>query len=70
MRREELVDGGMRTVQRAQGLPIAIVEEIAYENGWIDRDTLVACAERYGKSVYGAHLRKVADGAYVKQSLE
>lgn len=25
--------GGVRTVQRAQGLPIAIVEEIAYENG-------------------------------------
>lgn len=25
----------VRTVQRAQGLPIAIVEEIAFENGWI-----------------------------------
>ena len=24
----------VRTVQRAQGLPIAVVEEIAYENGW------------------------------------
>ena len=27
--------GGVRTVQRAQGLPIAIVEEIAFENGWM-----------------------------------
>ena len=27
----------VRTVQRAQGLPIAIVEEIAFENGWITR---------------------------------
>ena len=42
--------GGMRTVQRAQGLPIAIVEEIAYENGWITREQLMESAERYGKS--------------------
>ena len=28
-----LMGGGVRTVQRAQGLPVAIVEEIAYENG-------------------------------------
>lgn len=47
----------VRTVQRAQGLPIAIVEEIAYENGWITRDQLMESAERYGKSPYGQHLR-------------
>ena len=69
---ESLYEAGefVRAVERAQDTPVSILEEIAYENGWIDRDTLVACAERYGKSVYGAHLRKVADGAYVKQSLE
>ena len=31
----------VRTVQRAQGLPIAVAEEIAYENGWIDREQLM-----------------------------
>lgn len=69
---ESLYEAGefVRAVERAQDTPVSILEEIAYENGWIDRDTLVACAKRYGKSVYGAHLRKVADGAYVKQSLE
>ena len=69
---ESLYEAGefVRAVERAQDTPVSILEEIAYENGWIDRDTLVACAERYGKSIYGAHLRKVADGAYVKQSLE
>ncbi|TCD83860.1 Glucose-1-phosphate thymidylyltransferase [Bifidobacterium longum subsp. longum] len=46
----------MRTVQRAQGLPIAIVEEIAYENGWITREQLMESTERYGKSPYGQHL--------------
>ena len=52
----------IRTVQRAQGLPIAIVEEIAYENGWITRDQLMESAERYGKSPYGQHLKGIADG--------
>ena len=52
----------VRTVQRAQGLPIAIVEEIAYENGWVTRDQLMESAERYGKSPYGQHLKGIADG--------
>ena len=52
----------VRTVQRAQGLPIAIVEEIAFENGWITRDQLMESADRYGKSPYGQHLKGIADG--------
>ena len=52
----------VRTVQRAQGLPIAVVEEIAYENGWISCDELLESAERYGKSPYGQHLKDVAEG--------
>ena len=52
----------VRTVQRAQGLPIAVAEEIAYENGWITRDQLMESAERYGKSPYGQHLKGIADG--------
>ncbi|WP_270836556.1 hypothetical protein [Bifidobacterium adolescentis] len=45
-----------------QGLPIAIVEEIAFENGWITRDQLMESAERYGKSPYSQHLKGIADG--------
>ena len=52
----------MHTVQRAQGLLNAIVEEIAYENGWITREQLMESAERYGKSPYGQHLKGLADG--------
>ncbi|MBD8003394.1 glucose-1-phosphate thymidylyltransferase RfbA [Phocaeicola sp. Sa1YUN3] len=51
----------VRTVQRAQGLPIAVAEEIAYENGRIDKNQLLASAEKYGKSPYGQHLEDVAD---------
>ena len=52
----------VRTVERAQGLPVSVPEEIAYRNGWIDRGALLECADRYGKSSYGAHLREVASG--------
>ena len=52
----------VRTVQRAQGLPIAVVEEIAYQNGWISREELLESARRYGKSPYGRHLQGIADG--------
>ena len=55
----------VRTVQRAQGLPIAVVEEIAFENGWIDRAALLESAVRYGRSPYGRHLRDVAEGRVV-----
>ena len=65
---ESLYEAGefVRAVERAQDQPVSVLEEIAYENGWVDRETLAACAERYGKSVYGAHLRKVAAGEYVR----
>lgn len=55
----------VRTVQRAQGLPIAVVEEIAYERGWIGRDQLLQAAQRYGKSPYGKHLLDVANGKII-----
>lgn len=55
----------VRTVQRAQGLPIAVAEEIAYENGWITREQLIESAEKYGKSPYGKHLKDVADNKII-----
>ena len=55
----------VRAVERSQGLSVSVLEEIAYKNGWIDRDKLLECAKRYGKSLYGEHLRKVAEGKIV-----
>ncbi len=49
-------------VQNRQGITISAPEEIAFINGWIDKDDLLKSAESYGKSPYGAHLRAVADG--------
>lgn len=49
-------------VQNRQGITISAPEEIAFINGWIDKDGLLKSAEDYGKSPYGAHLRAVAEG--------
>lgn len=58
----------VRTVELAQGLSVSVVEEIAYENGWISKAELLKAAERYGKSSYGQHLKKVADNRiYVRK---
>jgi glucose-1-phosphate thymidylyltransferase len=52
----------VRTIQKRQGIVISAPEEIAYINGWITKDKLLESAERYGKSIYGKHLRNVAEG--------
>lgn len=69
---ESLYEAGefVRVVERSQDMPVSVLEEIAYENGWIDRATLLACAERYGKSEYGRHLRKVAAGEIINRVSE
>ncbi len=52
----------VRVIEEKQGTEIAAVEEIAYTNGWIDKEILTRRAALYGKSLYGRHLQKVADG--------
>ena len=49
-------------VDKRQGVKISAPEEIAYRNGWIDKETLLESAKRYGKSPYGMHLNAVAQG--------
>ncbi len=52
----------VRVIENRQGITLSAVEEIAYRNGWIDRERLVESAKLYGKSNYGKHLMQVADG--------
>ena len=49
----------IRTIKKNQGLSIAVIEEIAYGNGWIDMDCLLASARKHGKSLYGEYLMKL-----------
>ena len=53
-------------IEKRQGMKISAPEEIAYRHKWIDRDQLLSCAEKYGKSPYGKHLHAVADEKIVK----
>ena len=55
----------VRVIESREGIQISAPEEIAYRNGWITREQLEQSAAAYGKSPYGAHLRKVADGKYI-----
>lgn len=52
----------VKVIESRQGIQISAVEEIAYKNGWISKEKLIESAEKYGKSPYGEHLKKVAEG--------
>lgn len=52
----------VQMIEKRQGVKISAPEEIAFRNGWINQETLMNSAMRYGKSPYGQHLKNVADG--------
>ena len=55
----------VQMIEKRQGVKISAIEEIAFRNKWISKETLLLSAERYGKSSYGVHLRKVAEGKII-----
>lgn len=61
---DSLIEAGqfVRTIEKGQGIKISAIEEIAYKNKWINKEQLMKSAEAYGKSTYGQHLRRVAEG--------
>lgn len=62
---ESLLEAGefVRTIQNRQGMKIACLEEIAYANGFIDREKLIEHGRRFEKTSYGQYLLKLADEA-------
>ena len=52
----------IETLEQRQGLRVSCPEEIAFNNGWIDRAQLLALAKPLLKSGYGAYLERVAHG--------
>ena len=55
----------VQITEKRQGVKISAPEEIAFRKGWITKDDLIESANKYGKSPYGEHLRKVADGSLI-----
>ena len=65
---ESLVDATnfVKTIEEHQHRKIACLEEIAYDNGWIDIKQLEETYEIYKKNQYGAYLKKIMDRKYIK----
>ena len=57
-----LLDAGnfVRTLSERQGQQVGCPEEIAFEQGWIDTDQLLARAQLFGKTGYWAALKRLA----------
>ena len=51
----------VETIEKRQGLKIACLEEIAYNNGWISRKKLREAAAPLAKNAYGQYLLKLAE---------
>jgi glucose-1-phosphate thymidylyltransferase len=58
---DSLIQAGnfIQTIEERQGLKIACPEEIAFEQGWINGEQLLALAAPLAKSGYGEYLRKL-----------
>ncbi|WP_230267640.1 glucose-1-phosphate thymidylyltransferase RfbA [Allobaculum fili] len=67
---ESLVDATnfVKTVEEHQHRKIACLEEIAYRQGWIDREQLEKTYEIYKKNQYGAYLKKLLDRKYIDKN--
>ncbi|WP_374789013.1 glucose-1-phosphate thymidylyltransferase RfbA [Brucella oryzae] len=48
----------VRTIEKRQGIKIACPEEIGFEKGWIDGNTVLERAEKLGQTEYAAYLRR------------
>ena len=54
----------VQTIEERQGLKISCIEEIAYKQGFIDRDQLIALAQPLKKNQYGKYLMKISDEVF------
>ena len=51
----------VQTLEHRQGLKVACLEEIAFQNGWISREQLLAKAWELQKTGYGQYLSQLAE---------
>ena len=60
---ESLLEAGqfIQTIEQRQGLKIACLEEIAYNNGWINKEKVLDTAQLLSKNSYGQYLKKLVE---------
>lgn len=56
------------TMEKHQHRKIACLEEIAYLNGWIDKEQIMQSYEVLKKNQYGEYLKDVVDGKYLDKT--
>ena len=61
---DSLIEAGqfVQTIEKRQGLKVACLEEIGFQQDWITRDQLLLQAEKFAKTGYGQYLKKIAGG--------
>lgn len=66
---ESLLEAGMfvETIEKRQGYKIACLEEIAYNNGWIDKEKVLLLASELKKTRYGEYLKSFIVNDSVKK---
>lgn len=52
----------IEVIEKRQGLKVACLEEIAYEQGWITKEQLIQEAKPMAKNDYGKYLLRLAEG--------
>jgi len=62
---DSLMDAGqyVQTIERRQGLKIACLEEIAWRNGWLDKNALKLAANKLQKNTYGHYLQELLESS-------
>ena len=61
---DSLIEAGqfVQTIEKRQGLKVACLEEISFQQDWITRDQLLLQAKKFAKTGYGQYLKKIAGG--------
>lgn len=60
---ESLLEAGLfvETIEKRQGYKIACLEEIAFNNGWLNEQNLLKAADHLAKNTYGQYLRSLVN---------
>jgi len=61
----------VQTIEIRQGLKVACLEEIAFNQGWLSSESLAVYADKLGKTGYGAYLKRLlVEGGAAKTVVE
>ena len=66
---DSLIEAGqfVQTIEHRQGYKIACLEEIAYRNGWINKEKIIEIAKPLSKNGYGEYLYDLVKDIDVQQ---